>query len=149
MRWRSSAGTSAALLGVGLELRLQGCELGKGRIRIRWLVALAALEALRTGRPLPIPFPRRPVEPLLGLLPAMVALMTFRVGLLGGGGALSAWRRSSCLRRGNGGNSRIRLAWRALLSGLVPARFATFEAWPARAFGPPRPARPPDFDHDR
>src|SRR5580658_7106056 len=147
MRWRSSAGTSAALLGVGLELRLQGCELGKGRIRIRWLVALAALEALRTGRPLPIAFARRPVEPLLGLLPAMVALMTFRVGLLGGC-ALSAWRRSSCLNRSDGWNRLFRLAWRTLLRGLVPARFAAFEARPARAFGPPRPTRPPDFDHD-
>src|SRR5580700_7101459 len=148
MRWRSSAGTSAALLGVGLELRLQGGELGKGRIRIGRFFALAALlEPRRTGRPLPIAFARWPVEPLLGLWPAIVALMTFRMGLLGGS-ALSAWRRSSCLRRGDGWNSLFRLAWRTLLRGLVPARFAAFEARPARAFGSPRPPRPPDFDHD-
>src|SRR6202035_4442793 len=128
MRWRSSAGTSAALLGVGLELRLQGGELGKGRIRIGRFFALAgALESRRTGRPLPVAFARRPVESLLGLVPAMVALMTFRVRLLGRG-ALRAWRRAFGRRCGNGRHSRVRLAWRALLRGLVPARFATFEA---------------------
>src|ERR1700730_6986260 len=109
MRWRSSVGTSAALLGVGLELRLQGGEFGKGRIRIGCFFALAALEPLRTGRPLPIPFPRRPVEPLLGFVPAMVALMTFRVWLLGRG-ALRARRRSFGRRCGDGGSGLIRLA---------------------------------------
>src|SRR5580704_4353224 len=128
MRWRSSAGTSAALLGVGLELRLQGGEFCKGRIRIGRFFALAgALEPRRTGRPLPIAFARRPVEALLGLGPAMVALMTFRLRLLGRG-ALRARRRSFGRRRGNGGNSLFGLAWRTLLRGLVPARFATFEA---------------------
>src|SRR5580700_8960580 len=146
MRWRSSAGTSAALLGIGLELRLQGGEFCKGRIRIRWLVTLAALETLWTGRPLPIALARWPVEALLGFLPAMVALVTFRVRLLG---ALSAWRRSGRLRCGDGWNSLIRPARRALLRGLVPTRFATLEARTARAIGPGHPARPPDFDHDR
>src|ERR1700681_2441346 len=65
---------SAALLGVGLELRLQGGELGKGRIRIGRFFTLAALESRRPGRPLliPIPFARRPVESLLGFLTPMV-----------------------------------------------------------------------------
>jgi hypothetical protein len=79
-------GTSAALLGVGLELRLQGREFCKRRIRIGRFFALAALlETRRTGLPLPIPFARRPIEPLLGFGPAMVALMTFRLWMLGGG----------------------------------------------------------------
>ena len=138
---------SAALLGVGLELRLQGGELGKGRIRIGRLVALAALESRRTGRPLPIPFARRPVEPLLGLLPAVVALMTFPMRLFGRS-AFRAWRRSFGLRCGNGGNSIIGPPWRALLCNFLPTRLATFEARTTRTFGPPRPAGPPDFDHD-
>src|ERR1700722_17573359 len=105
MRWRSSAGTSAALLGVGLELGLQGREFRKRRIRIGRFITLAALESLRTWRPLPISFARWPVNPLLGFGPAMVALMTFRVWLLGRG-ALRAWRRSFGRRCGD---SRIRL----------------------------------------
>ena len=61
--------------------------------------------------------------------------MTFRVWLLGGG-ALRAWRRSFARPCGD---SRIRLAWRALLRGLMAARFATLEARTARAFGAGRP----------
>src|SRR6202008_2566254 len=149
MAWRSAVGTSAALLGVGLELSLQGREFCKRRIRIGRFFALAALlETRRTGRPFPIPFPRRPVEPLLGFGPAMVALITFRLWLLGGG-ALSAWRRSFGRRCGDCGRDRVLLSRRALLRGLVAARFAALEARTARAFGPPGPARPPDFDHDR
>src|SRR5580704_15961219 len=149
MRWRSSAGTSAALLGVGLELRLQSGELGKRRIRIGRFFALAALESLWPGRSLPIAiaFARRPIEPLLRFVPALVALMTFRVWRLSGG-TLRAWRRSLGRRCGNGGSGLVRLSWRALLRGLVAARFAALKARTARAFRPPGPARPPDFDHD-
>ena len=97
----------------------------------------------RTRRPLPIAFARRPVEPLLGFVPALVAVMTFGVRLLGGG-ALGAWAaKPSVGAAATAGNSRIRLAWRALLRGLVPARFAALEARTARAFGTGRPARPP------
>jgi len=85
MRWRSSVGTSAALLGVGLELRLQGGKLGKGRIRIGRFFALAALESRRPGGPLPIPFARRPVESLLGFVPAMMAVLPLCVWLFGRG----------------------------------------------------------------
>src|SRR5580704_19406237 len=148
MRWRSSVGTSAALLGVGLELGLQGGEFCKRRIRIRRFFALAAIESLWTGRSLPIAFARRAIEPLLGFGPAMLALVTFRVWLLGGG-TLRAWWRSLGGCCGDGGIGRVRLSRRALLRGLVAARFTALEARTARAFGPPCPARPPDFDHDR
>jgi hypothetical protein len=56
-----------ALLGIGLELGLQGCKLREGRIRVGRFVALAAIEALgmRPLMPSVVPAIARTILPLV------------------------------------------------------------------------------------
>src|ERR1700683_4847435 len=94
MRWRwSPAGTSAALLGLGLELSLEGGELGKRRVRIgRFLAPLVPFMSLRPqmgGRALA--FAPRTIGPIRRALAALAEVTPF-----------PGWRRACCRFGGSG-----------------------------------------------
>ena len=140
---------STPLLGIRLELGLQGRELGERRIRIGRLFApLEALDRRTVTLTLrPITVARRPVLAMFPGVPAAMMRMAF---LRRGHGAgwlnlLGCWQGRRLTGRNGGHRLRDRLRGCGARASWAPP-IAMFLARSIATLAPPRP---PNIDHDR